>query len=102
MNRKASERVAAEFLNPTTASSLMWDALSERSTRRTMEEVIIFDDGDMTGSDIVSFETGDTVTTTEAGQLKPGVTLEIKDTMIVNGFAQYLAGGVWHKAGDLK
>ncbi len=53
------------------------------------------------GKEDFTFSVGQQVLSTGEGEIKAGVKLEVQDRQIVNGFCQYLAGGVWNKQQDL-
>jgi hypothetical protein len=53
------------------------------------------------GKDQLIFKKGDKVVTTGKGVMKAGISLVVKDSYLVNGIANYYAGGLWHKQSDL-
>ena len=89
------------------AINSLWQGYSGRSARLTRaigQEIALCPEYLATpkGKDNQIWGIGDKVVTTGLGTIKAGISLEVTDVMLINGYYRYYAGGVWHNTEDLK
>lgn len=92
----------------TATNRLAQDIISLRSTMHTQaiaRDMSVQPDLWLTaspmGRETLQYRVGQTVVSTGKGLVKPGIEMVVKAAFLQNGYARYLAGGVYHKASDL-